>query len=83
VFHNLEYKFVNKEEFLKFSKGLREPSILKQIIGDHLIYATKDRMQNGWLLEAYYGLTTESRLLWYLGKPLYESTFNPDLYFDI
>ena len=80
---DVNYSFVNKEEFRKLLEDTDLPQVtLMELIGDH---------QNGnggpigsiALKEAFYGLTGYNNLVWYLAKPLYASEFNPDPYFEV
>lgn len=54
------------------------------LVGDtisELKYSTEKKVYA--LFEAFYGLTTDYNMVWYLGRPLLKTTVNLDHYFDL
>lgn len=85
---DVNYSFVNKEEFRKLIEDINLPQVsLMTLIGDHQIDARDRSIETRSLMEAFYGLTGDNNLVWYLAKPLYDTKFtpifNPDPYFEV
>ncbi len=80
---NLEFVFIDKESFMS-RKGTAEVQMyLHESIGDYMITKQNRNPIFKHLYEAYYGLTSNYMLVWYLGKPSYLGDFNPDIFFEI
>jgi hypothetical protein len=82
-FNASTFTFVSKSDFnALLHKDIPHHSIC-EAIGDHLVFSQKKSKKNDAILEAFYGLTVNNNLVWFLGKPLYNSAFNPDPYFNV
>lgn len=83
LMESLNFQFVNSKEF----EGLKNADLphiwLMELIGDSQRYSYKDSIKNDAIIEAFYGLTSNNNLVWYLSDPLYNSKFNPNLYFNV
>ncbi len=83
---DLKFKFIDKATFYKLSKELSLGLEVTEHLTDYMSERTTFRGEKyGRLIfEAYTGLGQYSkRLLWYLARPLYDTDYNPDLYFEI
>ena len=79
------FKVVDQSEFTSFKIDDDNPDIwLTELIGSHLNRSKSysEPFYYG-LKEAFYGLTTDLQLVWYLLSPLYKSDYDPKLYFQL
>ena len=80
---DINYSFVTIEEF-KNIKNADLPQVwLMELIGDNQRYSYNDSLKNNAIIEAFYGLTSNNNLVWYLAAPIFNSKFNPNPYFEI
>jgi hypothetical protein len=80
---NTKYSFIDNVQFKKLSREDIPSAWLMEFIGDHMIANHKRSDKVNGILEAYFGLTTDYNLVWFLAKPLYNVKFNPDYFFDV
>ena len=82
---NFRFKFIDKATYHKLSKQLSLGLEVVEHITDYMSEKEMGKAEKyGRLYEAYIGLGQyDKRFLWYLAKPLYNTDYNPDLYFEI
>ncbi len=80
---DIDYEFVSFEKFKTLTFEDLPQIWLMELIGDTLRYNIENTPINNGIIEAFYGLTTNNNLVWYLSEPLLHSRFNPNPYFEI
>lgn len=80
---DLNYSFVKNEEFKKLKNADLPQVWLMELIGDNQRYSYNNSIKKDALLEAFYGLTSNNNLVWYLAEPIFKSEFDPKPYFEI
>lgn len=80
---DLNYSFVKNEEFRKLRNADLPQVWLMELIGDNQRYSYSGSIKKDSLLEAFYGLTSNNNLVWYLAESILKSEFDPKPYFEI
>jgi len=92
---NLKFKFIEKVTFDKLSSDNSLSMVVIEHLNNYMIERLIEYMSErnrklgsaekyGRLYEAHTGLGQYyKRHLWYLARPLYNTDYNPDLYFEI
>jgi len=84
IFTDISFSFTNENDFFLIKKQSDSNAWLMESIGDYFIDNKMIEDEKTYaLFEAFYGLTVNYQLVWFLGKPLINTTYNPDKYFQI
>lgn len=78
-----QFTKINKTEFEKIWNTDCPHHWITELIGDYLRPLCEQNRISKAIIESFYGLTMDYNIVWYIAESLFDSDYNPEVYFNI